>query len=210
MFDLGARRALLRLFRPHPRASCPPVEGVRTSLFTPMAFVLATLWGPCGVFAQEESGRGYTHFLTVGPTIHYTVGSEFPRVTFGLEVSYWFYRYRILEDGCAFLCSEQYRGYGIDAGMEWDRLSWRFYGEGQIGRTLHGISAGPVWEIPHDEKEANHLGLQASLWGYLYLVGFDFRYARIGDENRYGPGIAAKLPIGLARGRYEDEDFSEP
>ena len=116
---------------------------------------------------------------TIGPMLHVNFGADKIRCSYNFEVAYW--------NHSAFPWS-------IDFALEFEKNKVRFYGEGQTGIGLAGISAGPVVEFQTIERKTK-LGLQASVWGN-YFWGFDLRYRKISGDSFFCPGTYLKTGFG--------------
>ena len=96
--------------------------------------------------------------ISVGPMVHFNIGSGKIKTSYGLEIAYWNYRHF---------------PYSVDFGVEYERSKFRVYSEAQTGIAITGISAGPFLEF----KKGSPLqaGVQGSFW-INYILGLDCRF----------------------------------
>lgn len=134
------------------------------------------LFGTIGLKAQTRE------IWMLGPTLHFNIGGDKVRASWGVELSYWNY---------------QSFPYSVDFGIEFEKRKLRLYTEAQTGLGFVGIAAGPVFEANFEEKKV-HLGFQSSLW-INYFLGANFRYRKINGKSYFAPGTYFKLPVGYDR-----------
>lgn len=118
-------------------------------------------------------------FAFVGPMLHFNIGNEKTKVSFGLEASYW----RVINVNSVLVGSD----FGID--YEFGTKKIRIYTEAQAGSGI-GLSLGPVLEIQNGK---HYFGAQGSLWVAL-IGGIDLRWRKT-DYNYFSPGLMFKLPL---------------
>lgn len=126
-------------------------------------------------FAQSNNGEP---IFFVGPTLHYNIGNNEKKFSFGIEGSAWL------------INSDLPLPLGADLGVEFEKKKVRFYSEIQTGALL-GLALGPVLEI---EDSNPRFGFQTSVWGAFFL-GLNFRYRSINSSHYFSPGMFFKVPL---------------
>ena len=123
-------------------------------------------------------------FYSIGPMLHWNIGDEKVRTSFGIEFAYWNF---------------DKTPYSMDFGIDFQKGKTRLYSELQTGVGLAGLSAGPFMEWEKDSKV--QAGLQGSVW-FNYFVGVDLRFRWQKGQDYFAPGLYAKLPF--KKGGYDN------
>ncbi|MFL5728352.1 MAG: hypothetical protein ACJ75J_02590, partial [Cytophagaceae bacterium] len=115
-------------------------------------------------------------YYTIGPMLHFNIGDEKVRTSFGIEFAYWNY---------------SNFPYSFDFGVDFQKYKTRIYTEMQTGAAATGVSAGPFMEFK--KKSSVQVGLQSSVW-LNYIIGVDLRGRWQKGQDYFAPGIYAKIP----------------